>query len=364
MGTCSTKSDLTPEQKEALKKEQQASKGIDKVISSDMKEQERVIKILLLGAGESGKSTLFKQMITLYGKGFSDEERKQYIPVVYENIITQAKILVKQTDALEEIIHDTVLTNADSIEARKLIDELKNEDVVDDVVAESIDILWKDPRIQRVYEHRAMYQLNDSVQYYFDKVFEVAKKSFVPSDQDIVRSRVRTTGIVENEFIIDGNPFKMFDVGGQRNERKKWIHCFEGVTTLFFVAAISEYDQKLYEDKKTNRIEEALNLFDETVNSPYFTKTPIILFLNKRDLFEKKIKSVPLTVCFPNYKGSQEYKECVEYMTQQFLERCRFENKAVYCHVTCATDTGNVKFVFEAVKDIIINRNLDTNGLN
>lgn len=40
----------------------------------------------------------------------------------------------------------------------------------------------------------------------------------------------------------------MFDVGGQRSERKKWIHCFEGVTCIIFIAALSAYDMVLVED--------------------------------------------------------------------------------------------------------------------
>lgn len=81
----------------------------------------------------------------------------------------------------------------------------------------------------------------------------------------------------------------MYDVGGQRNERKKWIHCFDEVTAVIFVAAISEYDQVLYEDNTQNRLVEAINLFEEICNSRWFEKTSMILFLNKRDLFEDKI---------------------------------------------------------------------------
>ena len=84
----------------------------------------------------------------------------------------------------------------------------------------------------------------------------------------------------------------MVDVGGQRNERKKWIHCFEGVTAVIFVAAISEYDQVLYEDGQTNRMVEALKLFEETCGLKWFVDTSFILFLNKRDLFDEKIKRV------------------------------------------------------------------------
>ena len=49
------------------------------------------------------------------------------------------------------------------------------------------------------------------------------------------------------KYVIDNNTsFEMCNVGCQRNERKKWIHCFEGVDAVIFVAAISEYDQKLF----------------------------------------------------------------------------------------------------------------------
>ena len=96
---------------------------------------------------------------------------------------------------------------------------------------------------------------------------------------------MRTSGIVEEKYVIDGVQFTMFDVGGQRNERKKWIHAFDNVTAVIFVAAISEYDQVLYEDENTNRMVEALNLFEEICNSRWFHDTSMILFLNKRDLF-------------------------------------------------------------------------------
>lgn len=134
---------------------------------------------------------------------------------------------------------------------------------------------------------------------------------------------------------------RLFDVGGQRSERKKWIHCFEDVTAIIFCVAMSEYDQVLHEDETTvsawhveneceknirylcllnvgkerratgglkyilfqNRMHESLKLFDSICNNKWFTDTSIILFLNKKDLFEEKIKKSPLTVCFPEYTG-------------------------------------------------------------
>lgn len=74
-------------------------------------------------------------------------------------------------------------------------------------------------------------------------------EDYVPDDQDLLRSRLRTTGITETIFDLGQLTYRMFDVGGQRSERKKWIHCFENVNCLLFLVAISGYDQCLVEDK-------------------------------------------------------------------------------------------------------------------
>ena len=96
---------------------------------------------------------------------------------------------------------------------------------------------------------------------------------------------------------------RMFDVGGQRNERRKWIHCFDNVHAVLFVVAINEYDQMLFEDPTVNRLVESHNLFAEISNSRFFRHTAIILFLNKSDLFAKKIKISNITSAFPDYTG-------------------------------------------------------------
>ena len=113
-----------------------------------------------------------------------------------------------------------------------------------------------------------------------ERLDRIAQNNYLPDQQDVLRSRVRTTGIVEYSFEIDKQNFKMYDVGGQRNERKKWIHCFENVTAVIFVGVLSEYDQVLFEDETMNRMEETLNLFDEICNSKWFRDTQIFLFLS------------------------------------------------------------------------------------
>lgn len=126
----------------------------------------------------------------------------------------------------------------------------------------------------------------------------------MPDQQDVLRARVRSTGIEEAEFTFEDLAFRMLDVGGQRSERRKWIHCFDCVTAVIFCVALSEYDQTLREDESQNRMKESLLLFDEICNSLWFKQTAFILFLNKTDLFRDKIAKKDLTCCFPDYTGT------------------------------------------------------------
>lgn len=154
----------------------------------------------------------------------------------------------------------------------------------------------------------------------------------------------------------------MVDVGGQRSERKKWMHCFQDVTAVIFCVALSEYDLKLQEDEKTNRMHESLKLFKEICNSTWFKDTSMILFLNKKDLFAEKIQKVDLNVCFDKYTGGKDYKKATDFIKEEFLRQNENSSKVVYPHFTCATDTDNVTVVFKAVRDIIVRKMLGNEG--
>ena len=121
----------------------------------------------------------------------------------------------------------------------------------------------------------------------------------------------------------------------------------------------------LFENNSTNRMIEAIELFEEICNSRYFTDSSMILFLNKRDLFLEKISRVPIRSVehWADYDGEEDsFDDGVQYFLNAFLETNQRENKAVYPHVTCATDTGNIFFVINACKDIILRANMRDSG--
>lgn len=157
---------------------------------------------------------------------------------------------------------------------------------------------------------------------------------------------------------------RLIDVGGQRNERKKWIHCFEGVTAIIFVSSLSEYDQKCYEDDSTNRMKESMLLFDEICNSRWFFDTSVILFMNKVDLFQQKVVQTDLSVCFEDYTGGLNVENASAFIKSKYLDLNKHKDqKTVYCHFTCATDTEVMKKVFDSIKDIILQKSLVNSGL-
>uniref|UniRef100_A0A3B4UVM0 Guanine nucleotide binding protein (G protein), alpha inhibiting activity polypeptide 1 n=1 Tax=Seriola dumerili TaxID=41447 RepID=A0A3B4UVM0_SERDU len=336
---------------------QERSKMIDRNLRDDGEKAAREVKLLLLGAGESGKSTIVKQMKIIHEAGYSEEECKQYKAVVYSNTIQSIIAIIRAMGRLKIDFADPA--RADDARQLFVLAGSAEEGFMTGELAGVIQRLWKDGGVQACFSRSREYQLNDSASL---SLFFVPGVN--PYLSDVLRTRVKTTGIVETHFTFKDLHFKMFDVGGQRSERKKWIHCFEGVTAIIFCVALSDYDLVLAEDEEMNRMHESMKLFDSICNNKWFTDTSIILFLNKKDLFEEKIKKSPLTICYPEYAGSNTYEEAAAYIQCQFEDlNKRKDTKEIYTHFTCATDTKNVQFVFDAVTDVIIKNNLKDCGL-
>jgi guanine nucleotide-binding protein subunit alpha len=173
--------------------------------------------------------------------------------------------------------------------------------------------------------------------------------TYLPTKDDILRTRLQTTGIIQTDFQVEQAKFRMYDVGGQRGERKKWIRCFDAVTAILFLASLAEYDQVLAEDRTKNRLDESLALFESIVNLPWFEKTAVILFLNKHDIFMEKVKKVDIGAYFADYSGGLSYKHAIDFITGKFKEKNEDKDKKLYIHTTTATNTDNFKFVWKSV---------------
>ncbi|ORX84853.1 guanine nucleotide-binding protein alpha-2 subunit [Basidiobolus meristosporus CBS 931.73] len=349
MGNCF----VTP----SISEEQQKTRLIEKQLRAEAKRAKSEIKILLLGAGESGKSTILKQMRLIHNYGFTSQEREVYRTVIFRNAAQAIRDLLLGMEVLHIPLSNQ--ENARYIPLFEEIPELDSGDLYPQEYLDGMRAIWQDAGAQSCYQKANLYQLDDNAIYYFESLDRLSRSNYSPSDQDILYARIKTTGISETVFDMSPLTYRMVDVGGQRSERKKWIHCFENVTALLFLVAISGYDQTLAEDRDTNRMHEALMLFDSICNSYWFERTSVILFLNKIDLFREKIKHSPVSKYFPDYKGPNDsFNRTSAYFTMRFESLNRSPEKVIYSHLTYATDTSQIRHIMASVNDIILSRNL------
>ncbi|KAG5281209.1 hypothetical protein AALO_G00068640 [Alosa alosa] len=338
------------------REKQRINQEIDKQLRKDKKDSRRELKLLLLGTGESGKSTFIKQMRIIHGTGYNDEDKRSFIKLVFQNIFTAMQSMLRAMETLQIPLADS---RNEGYVQMVLDVEVDKVQTLENGQIEAIRALWNDGGVQICYERCREYQLSDSAKYYLGDLERIANPGYLPTQQDILRVRVPTTGIIEYPFDLENVIFRMVDVGGQRSERRKWIHCFENVTSIIFLVALSEYDQVLAECDNENRMEESKALFKTIITYPWFQQSSVILFLNKTDILEEKIQHSHLGNYFPEFNGPKnDPKAAREFILRMYQEQNPDREKTIYSHFTCATDTENIRFVFAAVKDTILRHNL------
>ncbi|XP_034565126.1 guanine nucleotide-binding protein subunit alpha-14-like [Notolabrus celidotus] len=338
------------------------NKAIEKEIKNDKKKSRRELKLLLLGTGESGKSTFIKQMRIIHGRGYSEADRKAFTRLIFQNIVTAIQALIQAMKTLRiDYIDDTNASHAKKLSQV----EATQVSTLEAWQADAIKRVWNDHGVQRCYDRRREFQLSDSAKYYLSDLNRITSPFFIPTKEDVLRVRVPTTGIIEYPFEIDRKNnkdyiFRMVDVGGQRSERRKWIHCFENVNTIVYLAALSEYDQVLIESENDNRMRESIALFKTILSYEWFKEASIILFLNKKDLLEEKISKSHLANYFPAFNGDKgDIDSAQNFILRMYKEQGVWLHRSIYTHFTCATETENIKTVFKDVKDALLKKHFE-----
>nr|QUF61610.1 guanine nucleotide-binding protein subunit alpha-1 [Ustilago esculenta] len=337
--------------------EYKRSKALDRQIKKDEKVLSREVKLLLLGAGESGKSTILKSMRIIHHIPFTAEESENFRRLVFLNLVQGMKTIL---DVMEDWTVDFQhQRNVDHLALFVSYPDISEDEPFPSNYLAALKDLWNDDGVQSVYRRGNEAAIPDNMSYYYSDLDRLFSPSYFPTEGDILRCRNKTTGIIETTFPLQDRVYRIFDVGGQRSERKKWIHCFENVTAVLFCVAQSGYDSCLVEDKDSNQMQEALMLFDSICNSKWFTRTSMIFFLNKVDVFRQKITYSSIKHYFPDYNGDdQDFNAARSYFKSRFCRLNRSPTKEIYPSFTNATDVSLLKIVMASVTDIILTNNL------
>jgi guanine nucleotide-binding protein subunit alpha-12 len=151
------------------------SRRIDKILKQDEPKFRRLVKLLLLGAGESGKSTFLKQMKIIHGFKFDPVAVEEFRSIIYQNVVQGMKVLVDARQKLgipwefpENQVHADVVMQFSN---RHL--PLDEDTFL--TFAGPVQILWKDASVKTAFDRRREFQLVDSVQYFFDNLDRIAR---------------------------------------------------------------------------------------------------------------------------------------------------------------------------------------------
>lgn len=344
-GVCSMSSSVVK-----MEQDEQTAE-VDRMLAEAEEAASRNYKMLLLGAGESGKSTVVKQIKMIYKGGIPEKEKHEYAINIKRNCIECIQSLIEaRTNFGLEYEKDSPF-----IELDKKIGELDADAAFTMELAVQINTLWNSPTIQTVFGRKSEFWLLDGAKYYFQNAERLAEDDFSPTDEDMVMTRVRTTGIVVTEFTEGPITYSMVDVGGQRSERRKWINCFDDVKAIIFLVGLSGYNQVMFEDASYNRMQESLELFSEVTKKDIFKNTPIFLFLNKKDLFEDMVmkQKIDISVSFPEYKDGPDLEKSLAFIQNEYQKRMEVNcpGKKVYMFVIAARVRMDMKIAFGDVKE-------------
>ncbi|KAF5404699.1 Guanine nucleotide binding protein Gs subunit [Paragonimus heterotremus] len=291
-----------------------------KIIQKRIAQVKDIHRIILIGTGESGKSTFVKQMklLSSYNQTFPDKYREKFTSEIQRNLVQSLASILTYMEQ-EKIPFSGSEPNL--LKARSCIYDIRTEiDRTPDSISryaaspdpqkrnEFFDTcahLWNDKSVKEAVAKGNEFQLIDCAQYFLDKIDEVRDPRYKPSDDDVLQSRTKTLGIHTESIVFNNVHFELVDVGGQREQRAKWIEAMsDGVTAVIFLTDVSAYDMMLAEDHTVNRLRESINLLGQVWTKSPLKDKSVILFLNKQDKLERKVREqrTLLETYFPEYR--------------------------------------------------------------
>ena len=331
----------------------ETNETIEKKIAEDKKARKSLMKILCLGTSCSGKSTILKQMRILHQGGFAHDEKDVHRDAFLRTFIIWAYEIIST-------LPDSVCSfRTKEIESKLL----KLFNIKANLIKHDIDVFTNIIPFFKTCEGKEILetygegrQCGMFLTYFLQRMEKVENyDEFDPNAEDILRIRVQTTGVVYTTFKYKSSNFCMVDVGGQKTERRKWIHLFDDVKAIFFVVDLSNIEG----------MAESLEVFINICSTRELSEANMILFFNKTDIFKEKRDFSALVEQFPDFvDGKCAHREIGLFIKDKFENAFKNVHRSgyIYSFFTCATDTKNIDKTFSACSDIILKNDLTEVG--
>ncbi|CAB3408600.1 unnamed protein product [Caenorhabditis bovis] len=357
---------------------------IEKYLSEDKGIDHGAIKILILGGPSSGKSTIFKQMRIIHSNGFTrPDELESFKSLIFCNIrsiftqlVNGANHLSVCIDSIQELIISINETYA-QLDADSY--QYSAEGRMSQKLGEMLKKFWKSQPIQTVFGRRYEIETMDSTKYFLENIERISTADYMPNLEDIVHSRRPTTTINNLVFTYTSLKLNMVDVGGQRSERRKWMHLFDDARVVMFVVDLTGYAKKSEESRadiarftlfsdwrnhadKIPDMKVAMKIFQDVVTNKVLQNAVYLIFFNKVDLFDELLPHVHLKTCFTKFDGENNFEETTQYIQDKFLKSVK-TRRSIFPHLTTATNTENIKIVFRACMESVFKANSQATGL-
>lgn len=360
------------------------SLAIDLSLAEDSRIEDEKIKLLFIGADDSGKKTVFDKMD--HGHRFTKSERADIVHKIHSTILRTIKILIYRAQE----------NGLDLKGDCRLVLETDESEAITVPLGTSINTLWADPLIQEAWNQRSELHIDDSVEYWFLNIEKVKRPDYSPDKDDLITATAHfTSGVKVGRRVIENTTFEIYDVVRQRGMRRKWLHCFENVVTaIVYVVDISAYDQVRSKTFAKNVVVsrlllyclwvlkflcfnclnvniqmESLEVFEDLCSDELFQECPVILLLNNREAFEQKVKRKHIRDCgFLDFEGKEwDGEEGLRYFTDKFTSKNAFHgssSRKVYSHVTGPADQHITKALYNICKEVVLRQDIQHRSLS
>ncbi|KAF9226236.1 G-alpha-domain-containing protein [Gyrodon lividus] len=443
------------------------SHQIDESIKAERQQQKKksVVRLLLLGQSESGKSTTLRHFQRLYTPSAFREERILWRSVIQLNIVRSVRTIIDalstvrlplldsggedSDDASPHIPHEldllkmrlTPLRHIEALLIAKLIPPSEDEatsvagsstisvyqshrsrsterswrnqevfvrpgatwkgalantsrrdgrptslgdigmstrDEAQEVLhscSDDIISLWNDNFVRDILRRRKI-RLEELPGFFLNDLDRVTTLSYIPSDDDVLRARLKTVGVSEYRCEMEaaagreqGTEWRIVDVGGSRSQvRATWVPFFDDVDAIIFVAPISGFDQVLAEDRTVNRLEDSVLLWKAVCSNRLLANVELVLFLNKCDILDAKLKSGIRLARYVRSYGDRpnDLETASKYFRSKFSAIHREYSplpRKFYGFCTSVTDTTTTAGILASVRDMVVRRHLKQSKL-